>query len=184
MSRRTLAVARAVGVIGATAALIAGVTFAALTSNNVTLTNNSFATASADLQIWDPGSSSYGLTTPGFNFTNIVPGPGETGPFTFWLKNSGGVPLTITGVGSGGTSSNVDLTQVNVKITNLTAGGSPANYSMYDLLTGPPDLLPGGDLASGDQDQYEVKLTVPVSAVSGTSASMSGVTWTFTGTQP
>lgn len=42
-------IARAVGVIGATAGLVTGVTFAALTSNTVALTPNNISVASASL---------------------------------------------------------------------------------------------------------------------------------------
>jgi hypothetical protein len=97
MNRHTVAIARAVAVIGATSALIGGVTFAALTSNTVKLAGNTLAAASAGLAI-GPGtdcSNSSNQSTPGFTNVKLVPGTASA-PVPFCLKNTGDVPMTMT----------------------------------------------------------------------------------------
>ncbi len=81
---------RAIGVIGAVAALVTGITFAALQSQ-ATLTNNTISSATADLQIKSGGR--FDTFATGFAFVNVVPGgPAVPSvPFSFDLKNNGGL---------------------------------------------------------------------------------------------
>jgi hypothetical protein len=83
--------ARAIGVIGAVAALTTGVTFAALNSQ-ATLTNTTISSATADLLLWD--GDTFESTAPGFTITDLVPGTGVEKPLYF--KNAVGVPLAVT----------------------------------------------------------------------------------------
>lgn len=176
-------VVRATIVIGAVAALVTGVTFAALQSS-VTYTDSQFTTASASLKIWD--GDSYEDTTTGFNFTNVVPGV-ETAATTFWLKNVGGVPLVVESLGNTPTLSNIsDQTKVKFSFKNLTDGPveAPVVYTLAQLTDSTPDPLPDGEMDPNDEEQYEIKVLVETDAVSGSSASMTDLDLTFTGTQP
>lgn len=78
---------RAVLVIGAVAALVTGVTFAALT-NTATLTQNTISAADASLLVWD--GDSFESTAPGFTVTDLVPGQGSGDNFFYLQNNSPG----------------------------------------------------------------------------------------------
>jgi len=178
--------ARAIGVIGAVAALVTATTFAALTSNSVVLADSQFQMGTAELKIWDVGSSQY-VTTPvnGFNFTNVAPDV-QTGAFTFWLKNTGTLNLDITSTGTVGSTPNIiDPSGVNFEIENISEGGI-VTYSLAQLVDPTPDPWPNAtnQLDPGEENQYNIKLTVNSSAVSGSSASMNDLDLTFTGTNP
>jgi hypothetical protein len=97
MNRHTVAIARAIAVIGATGALIAGVTYAKLTSNTVLLASNTLASASAGLAIGagTDCSNNSNQTTPGFASVKLVPGVASS-PVAFCLKNTGDVPMDMT----------------------------------------------------------------------------------------
>lgn len=173
--------ARAIGTFGAVAALATGITFAAF-SSSVTLTNSQFSTATADLKIWD--GDSYESTATGFNFTNVVPGV-ETAPFTFWLKNFGGVPLDVTSVSDNAAIHNgiSDPSQVEVKVTNVTSPET-TTFALSTLWDVTPDDWPGNQLDAGEEDQYTITVKINNAAVSGSSASLTNLNLTFTGTQP
>lgn len=173
---------RAFLVIGAVAALVTSITFANL-SNTATLADNQFTTATAELKIWDPVDLAYEDVVTGFNFTNVVPGT-PTLPFTFWLKNDGGVPLDVTVVSSDGLETGITNNDgVDFTITNVAEAVS-VTYSYEALIDGTPDQLPGTDLDPAEEEQYTVSLLVDGAAVTGSSASITDMDWTFTGTQP
>ena len=83
---------RAIGVIGAVAALVTGITFAALQSQ-ATLTNNTISSATAGLQV-STDNLGFGASQTGFTVTGLVPGAGTTK--TFYLRNNGEVALNVT----------------------------------------------------------------------------------------
>jgi hypothetical protein len=177
-------VLRAVGVIGVVAVLAVSVTFAALSSNSVVLADNQFATGTAHLQIWN-GSAFTDSPVSGFDFTNIIPGT-ETAPYTFYLKNTGDVPLSISSVSDFGAipTNIVDPTQVTVKITNVDQSNVFTTYTLSQLWDSTPDALPGSSIGAGVQNQYDVTVLVAPGAVSGSSASLTNLDLTFTGVQP
>lgn len=109
-------VAKAVGIMGAVAALAGGITFASLQSNTVALSPNNLVTASATLAIGAgttcPGGDT--TTTTGFTTTSpLVPGgsPVTTG---FCLTNKGDVPLTV--------SANIPTNPSGTAATDTTLG--------------------------------------------------------------
>ncbi len=69
---------RAVGTMGAVAALVGGITFANLTSNTVALTPNNLTSATAALQIGPNCSTLNSSSTPGFAVTSLVPVQGSS----------------------------------------------------------------------------------------------------------
>jgi len=92
-------VARAVGTMGAIAAVVGGVTFAALQSNTVALTPNTLSTGTATLAIGATGTcdaNSTGTSTPGF--TNQTLNPGDPVTTSFCLVNTGSVALDMFGI--------------------------------------------------------------------------------------
>ncbi len=93
MNRKTIAIARGVGAIGAVVALVAGVTFAAQTSS-VTLSDNQVGVGSASLAISSVGG---GQTTSitGFQDLNLLPGV-PSSPFQFVLYNNGPTTLNLS----------------------------------------------------------------------------------------
>lgn len=91
---------RAVGTMGAVAALVAGITFAQQTSNTVTLNNNTLDSATATLAISSVAGDTSCTTTPsssatGMDFSSLVPGV-SSAPFDFCLDNTGTAPLALT----------------------------------------------------------------------------------------
>lgn len=94
-------VARAIGVIGGTAALVTGVTFANLTSNSVALSPNDIAVATASLVIDNNSNCADNSPTSvtGFQITNLAPGVPVSK--NFCLRNTGEVSLLISGSVSG-----------------------------------------------------------------------------------
>jgi hypothetical protein len=95
-------IARAVGVMGATAALVTGVTFANLTSNAVAISPNTITTAGASLTISagiknvvTGACAGTGTTTPGITAHSLAPGS-STNIVPFCLGNTGDVNMSIT----------------------------------------------------------------------------------------
>ncbi|HUB94124.1 MAG TPA: hypothetical protein VMB52_06500 [Verrucomicrobiae bacterium] len=89
---------RAVGTMGAVAAVVGGVTFASLTSNTVALSPNTMTTATASLAIGAADTCPTGdtSTTTGFtSATPLVPG-GSPVTVDFCLDNKSNVPLLVT----------------------------------------------------------------------------------------
>jgi hypothetical protein len=113
---------RAVGTMGAVAALVGGITFAAFTSNTVALTGNTMSTSTAALQISNGGAYSTSSVT-GFNFT-LTPGT-PSSPFTFYLDNTGTIPLTLTASTANSPTLASDLIAQNttLSISCATEGG-------------------------------------------------------------
>ena len=138
-STRQVALLRAIGVVAAVAIIVSGVTFAALQSQQDTLTGNTIETATANLQLSTDGTA-YADSYAGFDFNNIVPG-GQAVPTTgypFYLKNSGGTPLSLKmAVSSTPANPNsVDLSKVNVILTPVATGTSAQTFTLQSLITG------------------------------------------------
>jgi len=137
-------IARAIAVIGATAGLVTGVTFAALTSNTVALAPNTLSSASAHLQI--------GSVTEVFNDTSVAgmtaslrPGVASD-PFTFYLRNTGEVDLDVSahipGDFGGSTIPATDVT------LTLNCGGGDVSYTIAQWNAGTA-VVPGPVAADG-----------------------------------
>lgn len=183
MNKRTIAIARAAGVITATVGLVVGVTFAAF-SSTATLSNNTLSTATAGLEI-QTATQPFGQNVTGFNLTNLIPGS-ESTPFLFNIRTTGGVPLAITahvpatpsftGFVAGGFSG------VHIKITNADSAAVVADTNLGDLLTGEVPLT--GTLAGNSQENLKATVLIDSSVVTGTSASVDNFDIIFTGTQP
>lgn len=186
---------RAVGVISAVAILVGGVTFAALQSQ-ATLTDNTIASANADLKLWD--GDSFESEAPGFTVTGLVPGEGS-GPNLFYFQNAGETDLNISahvpvapeepqgGYGFSGWE-NLDVTFKN--LSDDCAEG-PVETDMGALLAGDVELpcnplsegatgnnQPG---AEGTEGNYSVEFDIHPEAVTGDHAGVGSFDIVFSG---
>ncbi|HSX05925.1 MAG TPA: hypothetical protein VLF69_05625 [Candidatus Saccharimonadales bacterium] len=125
---------RAVGTMGAVGALVGGITFAALTSNTVALTQNTLTSATAALQIGlGNGGNCTDLSStskPGMT-VKLTPGVPST-QYLFCLKNTGDVSLDLT-----------------TAIPQAALVGSPIPPADVTL-----DMTCGSSNSSGTLDQY------------------------------
>lgn len=169
---------RAVGTMGAVAALVTGVTFANLTSNTVALTDNTLSTATAKLVI---GSTSdcTGVTTtsvPGMHFTSLTPGQASS-PFTFCVGNTGDIPLNITAqIPQDLSSSTLDWNKVTL---NITCGGGTITKTVAELHSSAWPF-PSNPLGAGDNWSCTATATLDSSVTGG---SLNPFTINFVGTQ-
>lgn len=130
---------RAVGTMGAVAAVAGGITFAALTSNTVALSSNTLTSASAHLLI---GAAGEGGTCTADNSTSVTGmdlklTPGEKSEdFKFCLKNDGDVKLDLTGT---------------IPAADLLDSPIPAGMVTLDVTCG------GGGSASGALSSFSAK---------------------------
>ena len=130
MTKQTIAITRAVGVIGATIALVTGVTFAQLTSNTVTLTNNTLASATAQLQIKSGGG--FDITDTGFDFGKLISGGAASSLHGFQLKNTGEVNMNIT-VTTGPLTVPASMDANKVKFIFARTGGAADTVTLAQL---------------------------------------------------
>jgi len=188
MSKHALTIARGAGVIGVTMALMVGATFAALTSNPVTLSNNNITSATASLKVWN--GSTYDVTATGFTVNNLIPGSGS-GDLPFYLENDGGTPLDLSvTVPTAPTASGfTGWDNFTVKIKNNV--GAETDTTMQALLAGQVPLnglaLPAGATGNGGVPNTEGNFTVAFdinkTAVTGSQATVGSFNLVFTGTQ-
>lgn len=178
MTTRRMAVTRAIVSVGATLALVAGVTFANL-SSTATLTNNTLATASADLQVQTDGG--FGSSANGFQVTNVVPGS-DTQVLLFNLKNNGGVPLGVTAhIPTVPTYSGfTDFSKVDVTIERNSDSSVVKATNLADLINGNVTIE---SLNASDIKEYKLVVNVHTDAVTGSSAQINSFDIVFTGTQ-
>lgn len=185
---RHMALLRTAGMAAAFTVIVSGVALAALQSQQDTLTGNTVETATANLQISTDGVN-YGNSHAGFDFNNIVPG-GQPIPVTgyaFYLKNSGGTPLSLkmavstTPVNPNG----VDLNKVNVVLTPVATGTSAQTFTLQSLVSGFSAgglAITSGNLAGGASQQFKLQVSMAADAVSGSTASLGNIDFSFSGT--
>jgi hypothetical protein len=188
MNARTLAITRAVAVIGGTGALIAGATFAAGTNvGTVNLTGNTFA-ASQGLQISN-GVSSFGDAAGGFAFGNAAIGKEGSAKQNFYLEDvtTGTTGLTISVVGANcGLFTGLDTAKVHVNIEKDT--GSVIDSPTLKKLCTPAsvNLDPTNAPAiGGASTKFDVWITLDPGAFNGTTPDPSSFKFdlNFTGTE-
>ena len=173
---------RAVLVIGSVAALVTGVTFAALTSK-ATLTDNTISSATADLQIDNTQNGlGFSSTDTGYAFTGIVPGGAGSNTGNFSLLNNGTanlsltVKLDVTPVCTVIPSGTVSTNLVHVLIQR--GAGLPQDLLLSNLIAG-PQAISGGNLASGVSENDNVQVKMDAGAFTGSSASCSAFQFVF-----
>lgn len=181
--------ARSLGTIAAIIILASGVTYAALQSQQVKLTGNTIETATANLQISADGSF-FANTKVGFTFNNLIPGGGASpwDGYSLWLKNSGGTPLNLKlAVSSIPTNpNNVDLTKLNVILTPVGTNAGPSqSFTLQSLIdantTGGVAVTSPEQLFVGNTQQYTIKVSMALDAITGSTASLGNIDFAFTG---
>ncbi|MEO7364279.1 MAG: hypothetical protein ABIV43_02100, partial [Candidatus Saccharimonadales bacterium] len=175
---------RAVLVVTALAALVTGVTYAALTSRQVVLTSNTITTAIAQLKV-SKDNSTYADTLEGYAFYNLVPGGNPVpsdGGFPIYLQNVGTVALaarlsvdpTLTN------TDGVDLSKVHVIFTPY-GGASPQTMTLQELIdahdSGGVALTVGGlnHINSSGNGGVMVQIQLDDEAFSGSGATINNL---------
>lgn len=183
-------VLRAIAVIGAVAALVTSITFAALQSQ-ATLTDNIINSGTASLMVsstngCSDGTTGFGSSAAGFTFDGVVPGgdPVPTPGHGFCLKNDGDVDFDISARISSTPSTTGTVDQSKVDLI-LSCTGDDGTFSVTsDLATlaaGPVDLT-GAALNAGDTASCTAQAQMDADAVSGGGASISNIDLEFSGT--
>jgi hypothetical protein len=176
-------------VLSAVGVITAAVTFSALQTSGNALTGNSIETATPKLQLSTDGTN-FSDSVPGFDFKGVIPGgsPQPTaGGYQVTVKNVGdsdlklsiGVPTApnVTGV--------TDLSKVNLIVTPLPVNGFtyPAQtIKLASLLSGQVGLTTPSTLAKNTATGYRLQVSMDGDAVSGSSATISGLDLVFSGT--
>src|SRR5665213_1344075 len=185
--RNIKALARTVGVVASVIIIVGGVTFAALQSQQDTLTGNTIETATADLRI-GTDSVHYSNTHTGFDFSNLIPG-GQAEPVTgypVYLENLGGTPLALKlAVSSVPTNpNNVDLSKVNILLTTIGSGTGIQTFTLQSLITasstgGLP--INSGNLANNNAAGYKLQVSMDSNAITGSGAALGNIDFVFSG---
>ena len=139
MKRQNLGgLARAAAIISMVTVMVAGVTFAALRSQNNVITGSRLTSASANLQIAKQLNGTYSTSMAGYNFFDLAPG-GAAGPSVgndLFLKNYGSSNLDIT-VSLNPTrlinSSGINLQRAHLVIFDSDGVTQLSKHSLADL---------------------------------------------------
>jgi hypothetical protein len=182
-------VVRAIAVLSAVGIITAVVTFSALQSSGNALTGNSIETATPKLQLSTDGVS-FGDSVPGFDFKGIIPGgspqPSANGGYLLMVRNVGDSDLRLSvGVPTSPNVSGVtDLSKVNLIITPPAGNGTypPQIIKLSSLLAGQVSIANQGVLIKTGTVSYRLQVSMDGDAVSGSSASISGLDIVVSGT--
>ena len=176
---------RAVMAIVAIIAIVGGVTFATLQSQAAVMKGSIIQTATASLQISANGNT-YSNTIDGYVFGNMIPGgqPMPNNGYPVYLKNVGGTPLALklSIAGNLANTANVDLTKVHVILTPTT-GGTPQNILLSSLVGGSGVALTQANrITPGQTMAYMIQVSLDADAVSGPSATIENIDFSFDAT--
>jgi hypothetical protein len=185
MNKRFTTIARGVAAISAVAIVAVGATFAALTSNPVTLSNNSVTVATPGLQIGKDGT--FSTIVSGFSVTGMYPGAGYKSAGTFQLKNTGDVPLILNVkvpfYTDGATLPSSKLS-VALNTSNLDGSGGGVNGMGMASLLGTSGVNLAPQIAPGQTINVVLQFSI-ASGTDVTSGATSGnFNFVITGTQP
>ncbi len=183
--RKISPMVRAIGTMGAVAAVVGGITFAQLTSNTVALYGNELDATTHVLQISNGGA--FGDNASGFSNSSLV--LGKEGPKqAFYLQNLANVSLSICAqIANAGTVNNLNLADVVVNFYNEN-GSLIANPTFQALVSACQPLntlnpnAQGNGGVPGTNGNYEYSITLQDGAVTGNPASIPTFDLDFTGT--
>jgi hypothetical protein len=186
--RNMKATAWVAAIAGSLVITIGGVTFAALQSQQDTLTGNTIETATANLQLSTDGTV-YGNSHSGFDFNNLIPGaPAQpvTG-YPVYLRNTGGAPLVLKLAVSSAPSNSagVDLSKVTIILTPVGTGATAQSFTLQALIAAAANgglEITGDSLKAGVSQEYKLQVSMTSDAVNGAGASFSNVDFAFSGT--
>lgn len=170
---------RAVGTVGAVAALVGGVTFAAQTSNTVKLTDNTITSTSASLAIDNVACTDTAPSTTsaaGFNFGTLTPGttPSASQSFCLWNNGTAALDVSVTSPTNFSTSA-IPAGDVTL---NFTCGSTTDSVKLSAL--GTASLVDSG-LAAGTGQTCTVTATLD-HTFTGSSGSVTPFELDFSGT--
>ncbi len=186
-------VVRAVLVIGGVAALVTGVTFAALDSSSASLTGNTVASATAELTV-STDNSVFGASRPGFSFADVVPGgdPAPAAGKEFWLKNTGAVTLALTATVPTlptPVPADLDYSKVHVIVTDPGADGLLDGTNDTQVLDTTMSALGAGEVPlagtlapAPPNKKFFVQVSMDPGTFSGTNATIGAFSLVFNGT--
>lgn len=181
--RKINPMARAVGTMGAVAAVAGGITFAALTSNTVALSANTLSSATAHLMIGAAGTDN---TCTADNATSVsgmdlklTPGQ-KSDDFNFCLKNDGDVPLDLTTSIVAGDLVDSPIPAADVKLDISCDNSGTATGTLADYVSTPQSL---GTLSDGSSTDCTANATLDAS-YDGAGKTVNPFTLNFVGTQP
>lgn len=177
---------RAVVVMGVVLVIVSGVTFAALQSQQATLTGNTIESATADIRI-SIDNNTYSSSHTGFDFSSVIPGGPAvpTAGYPFFLKNYGTtnslIKMAVSSVPTN--SNNVDLSKVSVIITRV-GGGPTQTFTLANLISTYAD---GGTaltevLPTNTFYQYKIQVSMASDAFTGSGAALGNIDFVFSGT--
>lgn len=176
---------RAIGTVGAVAALVGGITFAQFQTNTVALTANELDVTNHTLQISNGGA--FGDNAVGFHNSNLI--IGNEGPKqAFYLQNLANDPVAISvNIPSAPAGTNLDLTKVLVNFYDFT-GAHIASPTVAALEAGSQSLntmpaLAQGNGGSAVPGNYTYSITVQSGAATGASPTVPNFDLDFTGTE-
>jgi hypothetical protein len=170
--------ARAIGTMGVVVAIAAGITYAQIQSNTVTIGNNTLSSANASLEVGltttcDDATTS---TVQGVDFTNLLPGT-PSNSFDFCLDNVGNTPLAITAFSpTNFTGSAINPSDVTLNGTcgtdGTTAGATSFTATVAQLASGQQPIF--SSLNNGTSNVLSCQVTATLG--SGTIASNATLT--------
>ncbi|HEY5153017.1 MAG TPA: hypothetical protein VII55_03510 [Candidatus Saccharimonadales bacterium] len=186
--KNTKATARAIEVMVAIVIVVGSVAFAALQSQQDTLSGNTIETATADLRL-STDDITYSNSHTGFDFNNLVPGgqPVPTAGYSVYLRNMGGTPLALKlALSSIPTNPNhVDLNKVTLLLTKVGGGTSIQSFSLQSLMTAAPSggvAFTSGNLDNNNAAQYKLQIAMDSDAITGSVAALGNIDFVFSGT--
>ncbi|HSW84997.1 MAG TPA: hypothetical protein VLF79_00070 [Candidatus Saccharimonadales bacterium] len=179
--------ARAIGTMGAVAALVGAVTFAQLQTNTVTLAANEMDVTSDVLRISNGGA--FSTSVPGFSNTSLV--VGNEGPKqAFYFQNLANANLSISAdIPDSPTISGLNPALVHIKFYDKDGSTVLANTTFASLNAAPVALsgqldanAQGNGGISGTEGNYFYTITVDPAAVTGSPANIPSFDLDFSGT--
>lgn len=164
---------------------LTGVTYAALQSQSAILQGNTIQTATANLQLSSNGTT-YSSQLDGYSFVNLIPGgqPTPLNGYPVYLKNSGSTPLSLKlSISKPVTNAdNVDLSKVHVLLSPMGAGAGQ-NIPLQDLVTTGTNsgvaLTTATRIIPSQSLGYTLQVSMDADAISGPSATISNVDFSF-----
>lgn len=184
MTARSVQIARSIGLIGVTGALVLGATFAAVgDKNNANLTANTLAvTAGLQIALENAGNpGTFGLTAPGFNLTDVRFGA-EKVAGNIYLKSTATADQTVSlNVPVAPTLTGVTADKVHVRIKK---GDQIELDATLEQLETPAGASFANPLPAGNATGEKFTLAFMIDPVaSGVTASVPSFDLNFTGTE-
>ena len=197
MSGKTSIILRAAGAIGATLAVVGGVTYAQVTGNVVTLSDNTISTSSTNSALKvSRVNTNFRQYVNGFDFTGLTAGAQSTSNSeTFYLRNTGSTPLAIDmyvptlPTWTVAPSGHVYNSRVRLNVVCNNSGGGTLSSGVSGTTLTALNAVPGhaltGTLGAHQTATCSINVVMGAAAVSNpsaTSVTSTGFDIQFTGT--